>query len=227
MARRKRRATYRSRSHSRVAKRRLALGDTVRVKDEVMDPDDDGHRIGGWSGAIVAFETWKQTPMALIAWDATTQRDRIDQQLRQRLASQGLSIAQMWLQLTDLERVDVDKGGQRSAMQPRTPGVEASAPPWTPPSCGHTYPDVLRLRDEVRADGTFVRLTDCRYCGRAEIPFPASILAEELRRDLEATGSLPGIGEDEIEVVRQREERRRRQRHHRRRWWQRWWRSSV
>lgn len=227
MARRKRRATDRARSHSRVAKRRLALGDTVRVKDEGMAPDYEGHRIGGWSGALVAFETWKQTPMALMAWDAPTQRDRMDETLRQRLASQGLSIAQMWLQLTALARVEVDKGGQRSAMQPRTPGVEASAPPWTPPSWGHTYPEVLRLRDEVRAAGTFVRLTDCRYCGRGERPFPASLLAEELRRDLEATGSLPGIGEDELAVGRQRAERRRQQRHHRRRWWQRWWRASV
>ena len=59
MARRKRRTTQRSRSHSRRATRRLTLGDTVRVKDEVMDPDYEGHRIGGWSGAIVAFETWE------------------------------------------------------------------------------------------------------------------------------------------------------------------------
>lgn len=228
MARRKRRRTQTSRSPSRAAPRRLTLGNTVRVKDEVMDPDYEGQCIGGWSGEILAFETWEQTSMALIEWDATTQRDRIDEKLRQRLASQGLSAEQMWLHLTDLERVDVDKGGQRSDPPPRTQAVEESAPPWTPPSCSHTYPDVLRLRDEVRADGTFVRLTDCRYCGRAEIPFPASILAEELRRDLEATGSLPGIGEDEIEVVRQREERRRQQRRRPRRWWQRWGgRSSV
>ena len=59
MAKRKRRTTKTSRSHSTAAKRRLALGDTVRVKDEVMDPDYEGHRIGGWSGAIVAFETWE------------------------------------------------------------------------------------------------------------------------------------------------------------------------
>jgi hypothetical protein len=83
---------------------------------------------------------------------------------------------------------------------------------------------VLRLRDEVQADGTFVRLTDCRYCGRAEIAFPASILAEDLRRELEATGSLPGIAEDEIEVVRQREERRLRKHSRAGRWWQWWWR---
>ena len=180
--------------------------------------------MGGWSGAIIALDTWKQTPMALIAWDAITQRDRIDPQVRQRAASQGLSAAQMWLHLRDLERVEVRTGGQRAEGQPRVQRVEASAASWTPPSCGHTYPDVLRLRDEVRADGTFVRLTDCRYCGRAEIPFPASILAEELRLELEAMGSLPGIAEEEIEMVRQREERRLRKRRRAGRWWQRWWR---
>jgi hypothetical protein len=83
---------------------------------------------------------------------------------------------------------------------------------------------VLRLRDEVRADGTFVRITDCRHCGRAEIPFPASVLAEELRLELEATGALAGIAEDELEAVRQRAEQRLNRRENPRPWWQRWWR---
>ncbi len=150
--------------------------------------------------------------MALIEWDASTQRDRIDPEVRRRAASQGLSAAQMWLHLSEFERVDGVKGAPRSEVQPRDQGGEPSAASWTPPSCGHRYPDVLRLRDEVRADGTFVRMTDCRHCGRAEMPFPASLLAEEVRLELEATGSLAGIAEKEIEAVRQREERRRHRR---------------
>jgi hypothetical protein len=223
MARRKRRTTKTARSQSKAARRRLILGDTVRVKDAVIDPDYEGYSIGGWSGTIIAFETWEQTPMALLEWDATTQRDRIDPQVRQRAASQGLSADQMWLHLSDLERVGGVKGAQGSEGQPRRQEAEASAASWTPPSCGHSYPDVLRLRDEVRADGTFVRLTDCRSCGRSEMAFPASMLAEELRLELEATGSLSGIEEDEIEEVRRREERRRPQRIRAGRWWQRWW----
>jgi hypothetical protein len=223
MARRKRRRTKRSRSQSTAARRGLTLGDIVRVKDGVMDPDYDGYCIGGWSGEIIAFATWEQTPMALIEWDASTQRDRIDPEVRRRAASQGLSAAQMWLHLSEFERVDRAKRAPRSEVQPRDQGGEPSAASWTPPSCGHRYPDVLRLRDEVRADGTFVRITDCRYCGRAESPFPASLLAEELRLELEATGSLAGIAEEEIEVVRQREERRRHRRESPRPWWQRWW----
>jgi hypothetical protein len=224
MARQKRRRTKRARSQSTAARRRLTLGDIVRVKDGVMDPDYDGYCIGGWSGTIIAFETWEQTPMALIEWDASTQRDRLDPEVRRRAASQGLSVAQMWLQLSEFEQVEGGKGAPRSEVQPRDQGVEPSAASWTPPSCGHRYPDVLRLRDEVRADGTFVRITDCRHCGRAEIPFPASILAEELRLELEATGSLAGIAEDEIEAVRQRAERRQRRRDRPRPWWQWWWR---
>jgi hypothetical protein len=223
MARQKRRKTKKSRSQSPAARPQLTLGDVVRVKNGVMDPDYDGYGIGGWSGAIIALDTWEQTPMALIAWDATTQRDRIAPEVRRRAASQGLSAAQMWLHLHECERVDGVKGAPCCEVQPRDQGVEPSAVSWTPPSCGHHYPDVLRLRDEVRADGTFVRMTDCRHCGRAEIPFPASILAEELRLELEATGSLAGIAEDEIEAVRQCEERRRHRRESPRPWWQRWW----
>jgi hypothetical protein len=223
MARRKRRKTKKSRSQSPGARPQLTLGDVVRVKDGVMDPDYDGYCIGGWSGEIIALDTWEQTPMALIEWDATTQRDRIDPDVRQRAASQGLSAAQMWLYLSEFERVAGVKGSPRDKIQPKDQGGEPSAASWTPPSCGHGYPDVLRLRDEVRADGRFVRITDCRYCGRAEIPFPASILAEELRLELEATGSLAGIAEDEIEAVRQRAERRQRRRDRPRPWWQWWW----
>jgi len=227
MARRKRRKTKKSRSQSPAARPQLTLGDVVRVKNGVMDPDYDGDCIGGWSGEIIALDTWEQTPMALITWDAATQRNRIDPEVRRRAASQGLSVSQMWLHLSECERVEGVKGAARSEVQHREQGVEPTAASWTPPSCGHRYPDVLRLRDEVRADGTFVRMTDCRHCGRAEIPFPASILAEELRLELEATGALAGIAEDELEVVRQRAEQRLNRRESPRPWWQRWWRRSV
>jgi len=95
MARRKRRKPKKAHSPSTAARPQLALGDVVRVKDGVMDPDYDGYSIGGWSGAIIALDTWEQTPMALIEWDATTQRDLIDPEVRRRSASQGLSVSQM------------------------------------------------------------------------------------------------------------------------------------
>jgi hypothetical protein len=224
MARRKRRKTKVDRSKRSAARRRLTLGDLVRVKDEVMDPDYEGYCIGGWSGEIVAFETRGQAPMALIEWDVITLRDRIAPEGRLQAASQGLSVAQMWLHLSEFERVErAAKGTPHAKGAPTGQGVASSAASWTPPSCGHTYPDVLRLRDEVRADGTCVRITDCRHCGRAEIAFPASTLAEALRVELATTGVLAGICEDEIEAVRQRIERRQRRQDRPRPWWQRWW----
>jgi len=195
----------------------------VRVKDGVRAPDYDGYCLDGWSGAISAFDPGPQTPMALMAWDASPQRDRIAPAGRQRAARQGLSAAQMWLQLSECARMEGGQGAPRAAVPPREHGGEPAAASWTPPSCGQRYPAVLRLRDEVRAAGRFVRLTDCRHGGRAERPFPASILAEELRRDLEATGSLPGIREEESEVGHQREERRLGQGGRAGRWGQRWW----
>ena len=112
MARQKRRSTKRSRSQSTAARRRLTLGAIVRVKDGVMDPDYDGYCIGGWSGTIVAFETWEQTPMALIAWDASTQRDRIAPEVRRRAASQGLSARS---DVAAAERMRTGGGGQRGS----------------------------------------------------------------------------------------------------------------
>jgi hypothetical protein len=45
MARQKRRKTKKSRSQSPAARPQLTLGDVVRVKNGVMDPDYDGYYI--------------------------------------------------------------------------------------------------------------------------------------------------------------------------------------
>jgi hypothetical protein len=74
--------------------------------------------------------------------------------------------------------------------------------------CGHYYPDVLRLRDEKRQDGTFVRIMDCSYCGRYESPLDLRTLDKDLRRKLNQTGSDVGTTDDEIAEVRKRELKR-------------------
>jgi hypothetical protein len=73
-----------------------------------------------------------------------------------------------------------------------------------PSSCGHYYPDVLRLRDEKRADGTFVRITDCRYCGREAFPLDPGALDEALVRELNTKGWARGVREEEIADVRKK-----------------------
>ena len=74
-----------------------------------------------------------------------------------------------------------------------------------PAPCGHYYPDVLRLRDEKRSDGTFVRIIDCTYCGRSEQQFDPRILGRELARKLNKEGLDVGIREEELSEIRKRE----------------------
>jgi len=55
---------------------------------------------------------------------------------------------------------------------------------------------------EKRADGIFVRITDCRYCGRDEFPLDPGALDEALVRELNGKGWARGVREEEIADVR-------------------------
>jgi hypothetical protein len=77
-----------------------------------------------------------------------------------------------------------------------------------PASCGHFHPDVLRLRDEKRSDGTFVRIIDCVHCGRYELQLDPRTLDSELVRELNKKGFAMGVREEELSEVRKRELRR-------------------
>jgi len=70
-----------------------------------------------------------------------------------------------------------------------------------PVECGHYYPDVLRLRDEKRPNGTFVRVIHCQYCGQYELPLETRHLNKELLRKLKKTGRDVAIREDEVATV--------------------------
>jgi len=74
-----------------------------------------------------------------------------------------------------------------------------------PSPCGHYYPDVLRLRDEKRKDGSLVRIMDCSYCGRYELLLDARHLDRELVRQLNRQGVDVGVKEAEIANVRRQE----------------------
>ena len=74
-----------------------------------------------------------------------------------------------------------------------------------PASCGHYHPDVLRLRDEKRSDGTFVRIIDCTHCGRSELQLDPRTLSRELVRKLNKKGLDAGAREEEISKIRKKE----------------------
>ncbi len=74
-----------------------------------------------------------------------------------------------------------------------------------PGKCGHYYPDVLRLRDEKRAEGTFVRIMDCRFCGRYAVPLDLGSLVPALGQHLLSVGVIEGTPEEELAAVREKE----------------------
>ena len=84
---------------------------------------------------------------------------------------------------------------------PYFPGQEAS-------SCGHFYPDVLRLRDEQKPDGTFVRVVDCKYCGQYEKPLDIEWLSPVIAQQLKRQGVIEGIKEKDVAKVREKELKR-------------------
>ena len=84
---------------------------------------------------------------------------------------------------------------------PYFPGQRAS-------KCGHYYPDVLRLRDERKPDGTFVRVVDCKYCGRYELLLDIESLSPVLARKLKRKGIDEGIKEKDLAKVREKEMKR-------------------
>jgi len=66
---------------------------------------------------------------------------------------------------------------------------------------------VIRLRDEKRSDGTFVRIIDCTYCGRYEEQLDPRTLSRELVRKLNKKGfdGRVRFDEEEISEIRRRE----------------------
>ncbi len=74
-----------------------------------------------------------------------------------------------------------------------------------PSDCGHYYPDVLRLRDEKRANGKIFRIIDCYYCGRLEVKLNPRTLAPELVRQLNRKGVDLGAQKKDLAKVRKRE----------------------
>ena len=76
-----------------------------------------------------------------------------------------------------------------------------------PSKCGHYYPDVLRLRDERKGDGEYVRVMDCAYCGQYEIELDLQSLAPAIAQKLYERGY--DIGTREIDVARKRKVKKR------------------
>lgn len=85
----------------------LAVGDRVRVKDEVMDPDYEDLCIGGWTGKIVEIDKKSDPSLVEIEWDEKTLTELIGEEFLEKADRHGLDGARIRLGLTDVERIDL------------------------------------------------------------------------------------------------------------------------
>lgn len=73
-----------------------------------------------------------------------------------------------------------------------------------PSSCGHYYPDVLRLRDEKKKDGTYVRVIHCTHCGLTEHPLDLKSLDRKFARKLRWRKVIVSTKEEDVDKVRKK-----------------------
>ena len=93
--------------------REYAVGDRVRVRRGVTDPDYPDLPIGGWAGAVAQCENGPP-PTYLLRWSRETLL-AVHPVHRKRAARDGFEIGEMWLGADDLEP---DDGGGIAVEQP-------------------------------------------------------------------------------------------------------------
>jgi hypothetical protein len=84
---------------------RFKIGNKVRVRSGVRDPDFPDIPLGGWAGMVKEVEQAKGETTYLIAWDQATLRD-MHPVYKKRCEREGLELETMWLGDEDLEPND-------------------------------------------------------------------------------------------------------------------------
>jgi len=121
---RKREMPTKPQQPKKLARSPLDVGDRVRVKDGVVDPDDENQRIGGWTGTIIDIDESSDPVLILLEWDASTLTELMGKQALERAEREGLQGERMWLHLTEVERLDPTKATEppqpvNRALKPR------------------------------------------------------------------------------------------------------------
>ena len=74
--------------------------------------------------------------------------------------------------------------------------------------CGHYFPDVLSEVDLKTRDGEYLRILNCKYCGRYEIPIDPMKWSRKLIEELDQKGFRLHINPREIPQIREKELKR-------------------
>lgn len=91
--------------NSESARCRFKLGDEVRVKQGVRDPDFPDIPLGGWAGTVKEVHQAKGETTLLVDWNRATLKG-MHPIYRNRCERDGLELEQMWLSQDDLEPDD-------------------------------------------------------------------------------------------------------------------------
>lgn len=78
----------------------FSLGDSVKVKEGIMCPDDDSVCIGGWQGRI--FEIEEGGDIVGIRWDSITLK-QLPREYIKRSETEGLGWTEMYLSVDEME----------------------------------------------------------------------------------------------------------------------------
>jgi len=78
----------------------LSIGDSVKVKEGIMCPDDDSVCIGGWQGRV--FEIEEGDNVVGICWDSITLK-QLSLEYIKRSEEEGLGWTEMYLSVNEIE----------------------------------------------------------------------------------------------------------------------------
>lgn len=88
---------------------KINIGDKIRVKDGVMDPDYPNRSIRGWTGKVINIEHHVGKEVALIEWDDVTVREFITRDFIEQCEKNELEYRQMYLYPEDVEVIKKTK----------------------------------------------------------------------------------------------------------------------
>ena len=84
---------------------RFKVGDKVRVKHGVIDPDFPDIPLGGWSGTVKEIDKQRSRSTVRVDWDKRT-LESMHPIYKKRCERDGLELESMWLGEEDLEPDD-------------------------------------------------------------------------------------------------------------------------
>ena len=93
----------RERKSSKRKQLKINIGDKIRVKDGVTDPDYPDRSIGGWTGKVSDIERHLNEEVILIEWDDITLRKFITLDFIEQCEENKLEYRQMYLYPEDVE----------------------------------------------------------------------------------------------------------------------------